>query len=118
MDTLFLSLNGFASALTLENLFMAAIGALVGTFVGVLPGLGPTSAIAILLPITAILEPAQGIIMLAGIYYGAMYGGSTTAILMNIPGEVSSVPTCLDGYPLAKQGRGGRRWVLRRLRHL
>nr|WP_284638851.1 tripartite tricarboxylate transporter permease [Paenibacillus chinjuensis] len=107
MDTLFLLLNGFASALTLENLFMAAIGALVGTFVGVLPGLGPTSAIAILLPITAILEPAQGIIMLAGIYYGAMYGGSTTAILMNIPGEVSSVPTCLDGYPLAKQGRGG-----------
>lgn len=86
---------------------MAAIGALVGTFVGVLPGLGPTSAIAILLPITAVVEPTQGIIMLAGIYYGAMYGGSTTAILLNIPGELSSVPTCLDGYPLAKKGRGG-----------
>lgn len=107
MDTLWLLLNGFAAAFTLENLLMAAVGALVGTFVGVLPGLGPTSAIAILLPLTGVLEPAQGMIMLAGIYYGAMYGGSTTAILMNIPGEVSSVPTCLDGYPLAQKGRGG-----------
>ncbi|MFM9279634.1 tripartite tricarboxylate transporter permease [Paenibacillus jiagnxiensis] len=100
-------LYGFADALTPMNLLMAAIGALIGTFVGVLPGLGPTSAIAILLPLTAVLEPAQAIIMLAGIYYGAMYGGSTTAILLNIPGEASSVPTCLDGYPLAVQGRGG-----------
>ncbi|WNF06883.1 tripartite tricarboxylate transporter permease [Brevibacillus borstelensis] len=107
MDTLHLLLSGFAEALTLENVLMAALGALVGTFVGVLPGLGPTSAIAILLPVTAVLEPTQGIIMLAGIYYGAMYGGSTTAILLNIPGELSSVPTCLDGYPLAKQGKGG-----------
>ncbi|MED1644410.1 tripartite tricarboxylate transporter permease [Brevibacillus agri] len=88
-------------------LLMAAMGALIGTFVGVLPGLGPTSAIAILLPVTAVLEPTQGVIMLAGIYYGAMYGGSTTAILLNIPGEISSVPTCLDGYPLAKKGKGG-----------
>ncbi|MFB5265574.1 tripartite tricarboxylate transporter permease [Paenibacillus enshidis] len=100
-------LYGFVDALTPMNLLMAAIGALIGTFVGVLPGLGPTSAIAILLPLTAVLEPAQAIIMLAGIYYGAMYGGSTTAILLNIPGEASSVPTCLDGYPLAVQGRGG-----------
>jgi putative tricarboxylic transport membrane protein len=107
MDTITLLMAGFASALTLENLMMAAVGALIGTFVGVLPGLGPTSAIAILLPVTAVLEPTQGIIMLAGIYYGAMYGGSTTAILLNIPGELSSVPTCLDGYPLAKQGKGG-----------
>ncbi|MED4751982.1 tripartite tricarboxylate transporter permease [Brevibacillus choshinensis] len=100
-------MDGFGSALSLENLLMAAVGALVGTFVGVLPGLGPTSAIAILLPLTGVLEPTQGIIMLAGIYYGAMYGGSTTAILLNIPGELSSVPTCLDGYPLAKKGKGG-----------
>ncbi|MED4584331.1 tripartite tricarboxylate transporter permease [Brevibacillus choshinensis] len=100
-------MDGFGSALSLENLLMAAVGALVGTFVGVLPGLGPTSAIAILLPLTSVLEPTQGIIMLAGIYYGAMYGGSTTAILLNIPGELSSVPTCLDGYPLAKKGKGG-----------
>ncbi|WP_421617531.1 tripartite tricarboxylate transporter permease [Brevibacillus sp. TJ4] len=107
METVHLLLSGFASALSLENLLMAALGALIGTFVGVLPGLGPTSAIAILLPVTAVLEPTQGIIMLAGIYYGAMYGGSTTAILLNIPGELSSVPTCLDGYPMAKQGRGG-----------
>lgn len=107
MDTIQFLMDGFASALTLENLLMAAIGALIGTFVGILPGLGPTSAIAILLPMTAVLEPTQGIIMLAGIYYGAMYGGSTTAILLNIPGELSSVPTCLDGYPLAKQGKGG-----------
>lgn len=98
---------GFASAVSWENLLMAGIGALIGTFVGVLPGLGPTSAIAILLPLTGVLAPTQGIIMLAGIYYGAMYGGSTTAILLNIPGEISSVPTCLDGYPLAKKGRGG-----------
>lgn len=107
MDTFQLLMAGFSEATTPDNLLMAALGALVGTFVGVLPGLGPTSAIAILLPVTAVLEPTQGIIMLAGIYYGAMYGGSTTAILLNIPGEISSVPTCLDGYPLAKKGRGG-----------
>jgi putative tricarboxylic transport membrane protein len=107
MDTLHLLLAGFAQAITPENLLVAALGALVGTFVGVLPGLGPTSAISILLPVTAVMEPTQGIIMLAGIYYGAMYGGSTTAILLNIPGEISSVPTCLDGYPLAKKGKGG-----------
>ncbi|MDF2681648.1 MAG: transporter [Brevibacillus sp.] len=107
MDTIQLLMDGFGSALSLENLLMAAVGALIGTFVGVLPGLGPTSAIAILLPLTGVLEPTQGIIMLAGIYYGAMYGGSTTAILLNIPGELSSVPTCLDGYPLAKKGKGG-----------
>jgi putative tricarboxylic transport membrane protein len=100
-------LEGFGHALTPANLLMAAVGVIIGTFVGVLPGLGPTSSIAILLPVTAVLEPTQAIIMLAGIYYGAMYGGSTTAILLNIPGEASSVPTCLDGYPLAQQGRGG-----------
>jgi putative tricarboxylic transport membrane protein len=107
MESLGMLFNGFAEAVTPINLLMAMLGALVGTLVGMLPGLGPTSAIAILLPLTTVLEPTQGIIMLAGIYYGAMYGGSTTAILLNIPGEVSSVPTCLDGYPLAKQGKGG-----------
>lgn len=100
-------ISGFSLALEPTNLLMAAIGALVGTMVGVLPGLGPTSSIAILLPLTAVLPPTQAIIMLAGIYYGAMYGGSTTSILLNIPGEVASVPTCLDGYPMAQQGRGG-----------
>lgn len=107
MSTISMLFEGFAQAITPVNLLMAAIGVFIGTFVGVLPGLGPTSSIAILLPVTAVLEPTQAIIMLAGIYYGAMYGGSTTAILLNIPGEVSSVPTCLDGYPLAQQGRGG-----------
>ncbi|MFS0635378.1 tripartite tricarboxylate transporter permease [Mesobacillus foraminis] len=107
MDTIVYLFNGLTEVLTPNNLLIVLIGSLLGTMVGVLPGLGPTSAIAILLPLTAVLEPTQGIIMLAGIYYGAMYGGSTTAILMNIPGESSSVPTTLDGYPLARQGRGG-----------
>ena len=101
-------LNGFVQALTPMNLLVCAAGVLVGTLVGVLPGLGPASAIAILLPLTVVLEPAQSIIMLAGIYYGSQYGGSTTAILMNIPGEASSVVTCIDGYPMAKQGKGGK----------
>jgi putative tricarboxylic transport membrane protein len=99
--------DGFAQALSPMNFAMAAIGALVGTLVGVLPGLGSASAIAILIPVTAVLNPTQAIIMLAGIYYGAQYGGSTTSILLNIPGETASIPTCLDGYPMAKQGRGG-----------
>lgn len=107
MDALNMLLHGFSEALTPFNLLMALWGALIGTLVGMLPGLGPTSTIAILLPFTTILGPTEGIIMLAGVYYGAMYGGSTTAILLNIPGEASAVPTCLDGYPLAKQGRGG-----------
>ena len=107
MDVLTHLANGFAAALTPMNLAMALVGSLLGTMVGVLPGLGPTAAIAILFPFTAILTPVPAIIMLAGIYYGAMYGGSTTAILLNIPGEVASVPTCFDGYPMAQQGRGG-----------
>lgn len=107
MEALNMLLSGFGAALTPMNLLMALWGALIGTLVGMLPGLGPTSTIAILLPFSMSLGPTEGIIMLAGIYYGAMYGGSTTAILLNIPGEVSSIPTSLDGYPLAKQGRGG-----------
>ena len=83
------------------------LGALVGTLVGVLPGLGPVGAVAFLLSLTFKMEPASAIIMLAGIYYGAMYGGSTTSILVNIPGETASVVTCLDGYRMARQGRAG-----------
>jgi len=99
--------QGFATALTPYNVFFAFIGCLIGTLVGVLPGIGPTSGIAILLPLTTVLPPIPAIIMMAAIYYGAMYGGSTTAIVVNIPGEAASVPTALDGYELAKQGRAG-----------
>ncbi|HWL12299.1 MAG TPA: tripartite tricarboxylate transporter permease, partial [Ureibacillus sp.] len=107
MESIMYLLHGLTEVLTPFNLLIVVLGSLLGTLVGVLPGLGPTSAIAILLPMTTILDPAQGIMMMAGIYYGSMYGGSTTAILMNIPGEASSVPTTLDGYPMAKLGRGG-----------
>ncbi|MTT32329.1 tripartite tricarboxylate transporter permease [Terrilactibacillus sp. BCM23-1] len=107
MESVIYLLNGFGEVITPSNLLIVLLGSLLGTLVGVLPGLGPTSAIAILLPVTTVLNPAQGLMMMAGIYYGSMYGGSTTAILMNIPGESSSVPTTLDGYPLAKKGRAG-----------
>ena len=107
LESFTMLMQGFATAASPMNLLMAALGALVGTLVGVLPGLGAASAIAILIPVTSVLEPTQAIIMLAGIYYGAQYGGSTTAILLNIPGETASIPTCLDGYPMAKKGRGG-----------
>jgi len=99
--------TGFAAALSPINLLWCFIGTLLGTFVGVLPGVGPTPAIAMLLPITSYLGPIPAIIMLAGIFYGSQYGGSTTSILLNMPGELSSVPTALDGYQLAKQGRAG-----------
>ncbi len=89
------------------NLMYCFIGVLMGTLVGVLPGLGPTAAIALLLPVSFHIPPVSTIIMLAGIYYGAMYGGSTTSILVNIPGEAASVITCLDGYQMAKKGRAG-----------
>ena len=98
---------GFGVAFTPENLFYALLGCLLGTLVGVLPGLGPVPTIAMLLPITYVLPPIAGLIMLAGIYYGAQYGGSTTAILVNLPGETSSVVTCLDGHAMAKNGRAG-----------
>ena len=97
----------FSIALEPANLLVCFIGVLIGTLVGVLPGLGPTSAISLLLPITFTLSPVQAIIMLAGIYYGAQYGGSTTSILVNIPGEASSMITCLDGYQMARKGRAG-----------
>lgn len=99
--------DGFAAALTPTNLFWAIFGVTAGTLVGVLPGLGPPATIAILLPLSVNLEPATGLIMMAGIYYGAKYGGSTTSILLNIPGEDASVVTAFDGYEMSKQGRAG-----------
>jgi len=98
---------GFGVAFTLQNLFYAFVGCILGTLIGVLPGIGPVATIAMLLPITFNLNPLSALIMLAGIYYGAQYGGSTTAILVNIPGESSSVVTCLDGYQMARLGRAG-----------
>jgi len=98
---------GFSVALQPQNILYCFFGAVMGTFVGVLPGLGPTATLALLLPITFHLNPVSAIIMLAGICYGATYGGSTTSILLNIPGEASSVVTCLDGYQMARQGRAG-----------
>jgi putative tricarboxylic transport membrane protein len=98
---------GFGVALTLQNILYCFFGVLLGTLIGVLPGIGPVATIAMLLPATFSLPPVSALIMLAGIYYGAQYGGSTTAILVNIPGESSSVVTCLDGYAMARQGRAG-----------
>ena len=98
---------GFATALSPWNLLYAFVGCLLGTAVGVLPGLGPLATIAMLLPLTFSLPPVSALIMLSGIYYGAQYGGSTTAILINLPGESSSVVTAIDGYQMAKNGRAG-----------
>jgi putative tricarboxylic transport membrane protein len=98
---------GFATAVSLQNLMYCFIGVFVGTLVGVLPGIGPLAAIAMLLPATFNLPPVAALIMLAGIYYGTQYGGSTTSILVNLPGESASVVTCIDGYQMAKNGRAG-----------
>src|SRR6267142_2360953 len=98
---------GFGVALSIQNLLYCLLGVLLGALIGVLPGIGPIATIAMLLPVTFTLNPTSALIMLAGIYYGAQYGGSTTAILVNIPGESSSVVTCLDGYQMARQGRAG-----------
>lgn len=98
---------GFSHSLALHNIAYCFVGALLGTAIGVLPGLGPLATIAMLLPLTFSLDPISALIMLAGIYYGAQYGGSTTAILVNLPGENSSVVTAIDGYQMARQGRGG-----------
>ncbi len=121
METLFSNLGvGFAAVMALQNvsllglsvpipmnLIYAFLGCVIGTLIGVLPGLGPVATIAMLLPATYALPPLGGLIMLAGIYYGAQYGGSTTAILVNLPGETSSVVTCIDGYQMARRGRAG-----------
>ncbi|MEB0057596.1 MULTISPECIES: tripartite tricarboxylate transporter permease [unclassified Variovorax] len=98
---------GFEAALTVQNLIYCFVGCLLGTLIGVLPGIGPVATIAMLLPATYALPPVAALIMLAGIYYGSQYGGSTTAILVNLPGESSSVVTVIDGHQMAKQGRGG-----------
>ena len=107
MDVLNGLLHGFAVAMTPMNLVMCLVGTLLGTVIGVLPGLGPAATIAMLLPLTLKLDPTGAMIMLAGIYYGAKYGGSTTSILLNVPGESASIVTCLDGYQLARKGRAG-----------
>ncbi|HET7670802.1 MAG TPA: tripartite tricarboxylate transporter permease [Burkholderiales bacterium] len=99
---------GFGVALSLQNVMYCLIGVILGTLIGVLPGIGPIATISMLLPATFVLPPVSALIMLAGIYYGASYGGSTTAILVNLPGEVSSVVTCLDGYQMARQGKAGK----------
>lgn len=98
---------GFDTALSLQNILYCVLGVTIGTLIGVLPGMGPVATVAMLLPATYALPPTSALIMLAGIYYGAAYGGSTTAILVNIPGEASAVVTCLDGHMMAKRGRAG-----------
>jgi len=107
LDTIGPLFHGFAVALTPGNLLAVLLGTFIGTVIGVLPGLGPTASIALLLPVTIGMDMVPALIMLAGIYYGAMYGGSTTSILVNIPGEAASVVTCIDGYQMARQGRAG-----------
>jgi len=107
MDALSGLAMGFSVMLTPANLYYCFLGSLIGTMVGVLPGLGPLAALALLLPVTFTLSPIAGLAMLAAIFYGAMYGGSTTSILVNIPGEAASVITCLDGHQMALQGRAG-----------
>ncbi len=107
LESLQLLVNGFSVAASPANFFYCLAGAIVGTLVGVLPGLGPIAGIALLIPATFSLNPTSAIIMLAGIYYGAMYGGSTTSILLNVPGETASVITCIDGYQMAQKGRAG-----------
>src|SRR5687768_18449366 len=100
-------LEGFATAATPVNLLLALLGVVIGTAVGVLPGIGPAMTVALLLPVTYGLEPTSAMIMLAGIFYGGMYGGSTTSILLNTPGESASVVTALEGHEMARRGRGG-----------
>lgn len=107
MDTIDSLLLGFSVAFRPDVLAYAVIGCLVGTLVGVLPGVGPLAGISILLPLTFGLDATKAIVMLGGIYYGSQYGGSTTSILMRIPGEASSVMTCIDGYAMAQKGRAG-----------
>lgn len=107
MEGVSLLYNGFVNSFTTVNLLASFIGALVGTVVGVLPGLGPTATMVLMLPFTLPYGPTTGLIMLTGVWYGAMYGGSTTSVLVNIPGEAASVVTCIDGYQMSRQGRAG-----------
>ena len=107
MNELNLLLGGFAAALTLKHLAMCFLGVLMGQMVGVLPGIGPAAAIALLLPLTFGTDPTSAIILFAGIYYGSQYGGTLTSVLVSVPGESSTVMTSIDGYQMALQGRAG-----------
>ena len=107
LETFSALFDGFAVCFSLENIFACIAGVLVGTLTGVLPGIGVTGAMALLLPLTYGMDATPATILFAGIYYGAMYGGSTTSILVNLPGEAASVITCLDGNAMAKKGRAG-----------
>src|SRR5512146_1522815 len=107
MESFGFLMQGFATALQPTNLIFAVMGCLLGTLIGVLPGVGPAAGTAILIPITFALDPTPAIIMLAAIYYGAMYGGTITSVLINTPGEAASAITCLEGYEMAKRGRAG-----------
>src|SRR5512133_3844980 len=107
MDTFDMLMRGFAVALTPMNLLFGAIGCTFGTFIGAMPGIGAPTGIAVLLPMTFGRDPTGGIIMLAGIYYGAMYGGTITSVLVNVPGESSSVMTAVEGHKMALRGRAG-----------
>ena len=122
MESLGHLLSGFAAALSWYYLLYAFAGCMLGTLIGVLPGLGPAAGTAILIPLTFSLDPTGAIIMLSAIYYGAMYGGTITSVLINVPGEAASVVTCIDGHQMARQGRAGsalgdRRHRLVRRRH-
>jgi putative tricarboxylic transport membrane protein len=112
METLSLLMNGFSQAMTVPNLLACLLGCFLGTVVGVLPGIGPGTTLALMIPISFTMAPASALIMMMGVYSGAMYGGTITSILLNVPGEASSVMTAVDGYPLAKEGRGGVAMVL------
>ncbi len=103
-------MTGLAALLTVQNMLLLVGGVLIGMIVGVIPGVGPSAGLAILLPVTFGLDPTGAIVMLAAVYYGAMYGGTITSVLINTPGESATVASTFDGYPLAKQGRAGPRW--------
>src|SRR5512136_3031611 len=107
MDVFHNLMHGFSLVFSPYNIWMAVVGCFLGTIVGILPGLGPSATIAILLPFTFGMDPTPALIMLCAIVYGSKYGGSTTSILLNVPGESASVVTCLDGYAMARQGRAG-----------
>ena len=107
MENWGLLLEGFSNALTAENLMYGLLGTFLGTLVGVLPGIGPALAIALLLPVTLSVNPTSALIMFAAVFYGAMYGGSTTSILLNTPGEAGAVITSVEGHKMAKKGRAG-----------
>src|SRR5690349_3051068 len=101
-------MQGFQVAFSVEGIFFVFIGVLLGTIIGMIPGLGPISAIAIMIPITYGMNPAIALVMMSGVYYGSMYGGSTSSILLNAPGVAGTVAAAFDGYPMAKQGKAGK----------